>query len=122
MSDRQAQLYDYWSAEGGADGGLSITAFDPLAVWGCIGFLHILEYDKGRGDFFYRVYGESAAGAARAAMHRRWVSEQPGNAGAAFHAHYSDVMASRRPWLGEVFTVDRLDVAPYWYRIVLPLA
>jgi|GEM_PF-5726246 len=121
MSPRQRILFDYWRAQGGDRGALSVAEFDPLAVWGCIGMLHILQFDAERGDFFYCVYGEEVAIAAQAAMHRRWVLQHPGGAGPVFHAHYRDLMDSGRPWLGEVLTADGGGVAPYWHRMVLPL-
>ena len=122
MTDRQTTLFDYWTSAGGDRGALSVSDFDPLAVSDCIGLLHILQYDAGRDDFFYRIYGEQAAIAAKAAMHRRWVLDHPGCVGPVFHDNYREIQATRTPWLGEVFTVDANKVAPYWRRIVLPLA
>lgn len=121
MTPRQHRLYTYWTDHGGGGAGLPISRFDPLEIRECIGYLHILQYDRDRDDFFYRIYGEAAATAAHAFMHRQWVLDHPGTAGSKFNAHYRDVMASGEPWLGEVLTVDRTHVAPYWNRIVLPL-
>lgn len=121
MTPRQRALYDHWVAASDGTGVLEISAFDPLEVWDCVGFMHILQYDAARMDFFYRIYGEATARSALACLHQHWVMDHPGCAGTKFRDHYLEVMGSGRPWLGEVYTVDQTYVAPYWNRIVLPL-
>lgn len=122
MTPRQGLLYDYWLASGGENREMTISDFDPLEVWGVMGYLHIVQYDSARDDFFYRVYGEAAARAAKAALHRRWVTDHPGKGGAKLRDHYLEIKATRRPWLGEAFIFDISDVAPYWNRLALPLS
>ncbi|WP_193180711.1 PAS domain-containing protein [Nisaea sediminum] len=121
MTPRQRQLYGYWSSRSGAGKRLSVGEFDPLEIRASIGYLHLVQYDADRNDFFYRIYGEMAARSAKAGMHRKWVGNHPGRAGAKFLAHYMELMAERAPWLGEVYTKDSIKVAPYWRRMVLPL-
>lgn len=122
MTHRQGLLYDYWLASGGGRGEMTVSDFDPLEVWGVMGYLHILQYDRPHDDFFYRVYGEAAARASKAALHRRWVTDHPGQGGEQLREHYRDLKATRRPWIGEAFIFDVADVAPYWCRMILPLA
>jgi hypothetical protein len=121
MTPRQRQLYDYWSSKSDANERLSVREFDPLEIRLSVGYLHLVQYDAERNDFFYRIYGEMAARSAKAAMHRKWVGNHPGRAGTKFLAHYMELMAERQPWLGEVHTRDSVNVAPYWRRMVLPL-
>jgi hypothetical protein len=121
MTPRQRRLYEYWLAGSGADGTFALASFDPIAVWDSVGYLHILQYHGTREDFFYRLSGDISTKAECASFHRRWVKDHPGAAGAKLRAHYLDVMASGRPWLGEVYADDRRQIAPYWNRMVLPM-
>ena len=121
MTARQRELYGYWSSRFDTGKRLSVRDFDPLEIRTSVGYLHLIQYDTDRNDFYYRVYGEMAARSAKAAMHRKWVGSHPGRAGAKFLSHYMQLMARRAPWLGEVYTKDSVNVAPYWRRMVLPL-
>ena len=120
MNDRQRLLYDYWLA-GSSDGCFDISTFDPLLVWDCVGFLHILQYDRSRDDLFYRLSGDISAKAMGRSLHKRWIKDHPAPARDKFRAHYLDVMELGQPWLGEVYAVNSKGIAPYWNRMVLPL-
>lgn len=120
MNERQRILYEYW-LDGSEDGVFDLSTFDPLAVWQCVGYLHIVQYKATRDDFFYRLSGDISARAARRSLHKHWVEDHPDPGREKVRTHYQEVMASGRPWLGEVYAVDSYRIAPYWNRMVLPM-
>ena len=122
MTPRQRQLNTYWSSGSRNDGHLSVQDFDALEIHNAVGYLHLVQHDADRDEFFYRIYGENAAKSAMAAMHRKWIGNHPGRAGAKFRAHYTELMIEREPWMGEVYAKDSVKVAPYWQRMVLLLS
>lgn len=120
MNDRQRILYAYWLSRS-RDGVFDLSAFDPLEVWPCVGYLHIVQYRAERDDFYYRLSGEISARAARRSLHKHWVEDHPEPGRSKVRAHYREMMTSGRPWLGEVYAVDSDRIAPYWNRMVLPM-
>ena len=120
MNERQRILYTYWLS-GCVHGAFDLSRFDPLQVWQCVGYLHIVQYNAERDDFYYRLSGDISARAARRSLHKHWVEDHPDPGRSKVRAHYREMMAARQPWLGEVYAVDSLTIAPYWNRMVLPV-
>ena len=120
MNERQRILYEYWLSAS-ENGKFDLSCFDPLEVWQCVGYLHIVQYNRVRDDFHYRLSGDISARAARRSLHKQWVQDHPDPGRRKVRAHYEEVMESAAPWLGEVYAVDSLRIAPYWNRMVLPV-
>lgn len=120
MNNLQRILYTYWlsGSEGGA---FDLSTFDPLEVWPCVGYLHIVEYKAERDDFYYRLSGDISARAAWRSLHKHWVADHPNPGRSKVRAHYQEVMGTGQPWLGEVYAIDSQRIAPYWNRMVLPM-
>lgn len=115
----QRALHDWFQAH--AVGGL-VPAAAPIDLLARhLGYVHKLQIGRDGTDFQYRIFGGQIASAANIHMQGRWASELMEPTRSLILAHYRDLAATPRLFIGSL--VYEGDGVPNsrWYRAVAPI-
>lgn len=116
----QLELRDWYRAQA-VDGLVPPgTPIDRLARY--LGHIHKLEVGRAGTDFRYRIYGGLVASEANMQMQGRWVSELPEPTSGIFIAHYRQLCAAPRLFVGELRYAGEESIRhPVWLRADAPI-
>ena len=118
-SPGQALLADWFDAH--AVDGL-VPPSTPVDLLGpVIGLVHKLVVDRARDDFRYLIYGRSIARKANMGNDGQWVSDLIEPTRSVFLAHYRDLVARPRLFVGRL-RYDGIDIPNReWVRAAAPM-